>query len=169
MIAGVHTEVILAAGYALFLVAAAGGLEWVASHSRRRAQGIATAGFRFHPQHDLYSCPAGQRLHRTGEDRERRVVRYRAPAHICNCCGIKSRCTDSDQGREVVRSLDAWVATGMGRFHRGLSLTLLLLAALILGAELLRFRQPAEEWLLGGLLVPISLAGTRMLAAFREK
>jgi hypothetical protein len=168
VIHGVHMEVILAAGYAIFLVAAACGLELVARHSRQRAEGIATAGFRYRPQHDFWECPTGERLHRFSEDAARRVVRYRAPAHICNCCGIKTQCTDSDEGREVERSLDAWVATEMGRFHRGLSLALLLLAGLILLVELFRFRRLPEEFLLGGLLVPIALLGTKLLTAFRE-
>jgi hypothetical protein len=167
VIHGVRLEAVLAAGYAIFLGATAGGLELVARHSRRRAEGMATAGFRFRPEHDFWECPTGERLHRFGEDAERRVVRYRAPAHVCNCCGIKIQCTDSDQGREVERSLDSWIATEMGRFHRGLSLTLLLLAGLILVVELFRFRRPPEEFLLAGLLVPISLLGAKLLGVFR--
>lgn len=167
MIHGVRLEVMLAGGYAVFLAAAAAGLELVARHSGRRAEGLATAGFRFRPRHDFWECPAGERLHRIGEDRERRVVRYRAPAHACNACAIKPECTDSEEGREIERSLDSWLATEIGRFHRGLSLALLLLAGLILGVEVFRFQRLPEEVLLGGLLVPIGLAGTKLLAAFR--
>lgn len=56
-------------------------------------------------------------------DRERRLVRYQAKAHICNGCPVKKRRTDSDEGREVVRPIDPWPHSKAGRFHRVISLT----------------------------------------------
>lgn len=58
----------------------------------------------------------------------------------------------------------------MGRFHRGLSLSLVLLTGLILVVEALR-HHPAELLLLGVLLAAIMAMGRHMLVAlcqFRE-
>src|SRR5262249_14554637 len=57
-----------------------------------------------------------------------RVI-YRAPAAACNACPSKAACTDSDHAREIERNLGE-VGSGMQRFHRLLSVTLLVLACL---------------------------------------
>ena len=56
-------------------------------------------------------------------------MRYRAKAHVCNACPRKDACTDSDHGREIVRPLDPWPHSEAGRFHRGISLLLVVLGA----------------------------------------
>ena len=81
-------EVFLAAGYAIFLVALAALLEWVAKHSHRRTDQLETVGFRYHPEMDRWQCPVGTHLVRI-HTHEHRVARYRAPAHACNSCPIK--------------------------------------------------------------------------------
>lgn len=166
MISGIHSEVLLAAGYALLLILIAAGLELLARFSHRRSLQYQTAGFTYHHQVDAWKCPVGQELRRIETDHARRVARYRAPAHACNACGIKSQCTDSHQGREVERPLDARLAAEVSRFHRGLSLTLMLLATLILLAEILRYNRPYDLIVLGSLLAPISTVGVRMFTAF---
>ncbi len=166
MISGIHPEVLLAAGYALLLILIAAGLEVLARISHRRSLQYQTAGFKYHHELDAWKCPVGQELHRIETDHARRVARYRAPAHACNACGIKPQCTDSHTGREVERPLDAWLVGEVSRFHRGISLTLLLLAVLILVAEILRYNRPSDLLVLGGLLAPISTIGVRMFTAF---
>lgn len=106
---GLHLEPLLATAYALLLVAIAAGLEWMGRHSHQRAHRYHTAGFRFHKHADHWECPTGARLERAEIDNELRVIRYRAPAHTCNGCAIKARCTDSDSGREIAISLDPWL------------------------------------------------------------
>ena len=59
-------------------------------------------------------------------------------AHQCNSCPIKNRCTDSDEGRVIEVQRDSWVESELRNFHRGLSLTLSLLADLILVVTILR-------------------------------
>ena len=54
----------------------------------------------------------------------------------------------------------------VGRFHRGISLTSLPLATLILVAEVLRHSHPPGLVVLGGLRAPIGTVGPRLLAAF---
>ena len=71
-------------------------------------------------------------------------------------------------GREVEHYPEAWLQSELARFHRGLSLTLLLLATAWLMAEMVRHRQPAEWLLLGALLAPITLLGRQWLSAFLE-
>jgi len=67
-----------------------------------------------------------------------RLVRYRAPAHICNACSIKHFCTASDEGREIEHNPDSWLESEIARFHRGISLALLFLAGLLLVVEMIR-------------------------------
>jgi len=167
MVHGFHAEVLMAAGYAVFLLTAAALLEWMGKHSHRRSEQMSVTGFRFHREFDRWECPTGQLLRRHSVDHQRRIVRYRAPAHACNCCHKKPDCTDSDEGREIERRVDSWVQSEIRRFHRGISLALLLLAALILAAQIAWYKAPRELALAGGLLVAIGAAGTRLLAGFR--
>lgn len=149
-------EVLLAAGYAALLVAGAFLLEWLSAHTHRRSLRYRTAGFDYDDQHDHWVCPEGQHLWPHEFDHERRLVRYRAKAHICNGCPRKDACTDSDRGREIVRPLDPWPHSEAGRFHRVISLMLVGLALLIVGVELLR-NHGADE---AGLLLAVAAAGT---------
>jgi hypothetical protein len=100
-------------------------------------------------------------------DHERRLVRYRAKAHICNGCPRKTRCTDSDRGREIVRPLDPWPHSEAGRFHRTISLLMIALATLIVVIEGARHHDPREAALLIGLLGAATLAGRWLLRDLR--
>lgn len=141
-------EVVLAAGYAAFLLAAAAVVEWLSAHTHRRSLRYRTAGFTYDEQHDHWRCPEGQHLWPHEFDHERRLVRYRAKAHICNGCPRKEACTDSDTGREVVRPLDPWPHSEAGRFHRGLSLVLVALALLVIAVGAIRNHRPDEAGML---------------------
>ena len=160
-------EVLLAAGYATLLVAGALVLEWLSAHTHRRALRYRTAGFTYHEEHDHWLCPEGEHLWPHEFDDERRLVRYRAKAQVCNRCPVKGNCTDSDDGREVVRPLDPWPHSEAGRFHRGLSLMLIALALLILVVEAARHHRTAEAVLLIALLVVGVVAARRLLRDLR--
>jgi hypothetical protein len=82
----VSTEVFLAAGYAAFLGCGAFALEWLSAHTHRRALRYRTAGFSYDADHDHWQCPEGEHLWPHEFDRELRLVRYRARAHVCNRC-----------------------------------------------------------------------------------
>ena len=165
--ADVNPEVLLAAGYAGFLALGAFALEWLSAHTHRRTLRYRTAGFSYDETHDHWLCPEGEQLWPHEYDRERRLVRYRARAHVCNACPSKSRCTDSDRGREIVRPLDPWPHSEAGRFHRVIALLMVALAALVLVVELARHHSPTEAALLVGVLVPIVLAGRWLLRDLR--
>jgi hypothetical protein len=163
----VHVEVFLAAGYAAFLLCVAVGIDLLARHSHARSIRYRTAGFTYHPTHDAWICPEDQILTRSETDHERRLVRYRGRPQICNHCPAKSDCTDSDSGREVVRAMDPWPHSEAGRFHRGVSLCVALVAVLILAAETLRNHAPPELAVLGATLVIVSLTLWHLHSAFR--
>jgi hypothetical protein len=153
------TEALLAAAYVSALVLGAFGLEWLSAHTHRRALRYRTAGFTYHEEHDHWTCPEDQHLWPHEFDHERRLVRYRARAHVCNACPRKGACTDSDRGREIVRPVDPWPHSEAGRFHRVIALMMVALGALILLAEVVRHHRPAEAALLLGLLTLAALAG----------
>ena len=169
MIDGIHIEVMLAAGYALLLVGVAAVLEYLARHSHRRSEHYRNSGFVYKRKLDVWECPTGHHLTRVATDFERRMARYRAPAHKCNVCHCKKDCTDSDGGRELESRLDAWIQSGLRRFHRGISLALFLLATILLAAEMLRHHDGREWILLGILLASIAFAGSKLSVSFRER
>jgi hypothetical protein len=160
-------EVVLAAGYAALLTCGAFLLEWLSAHTHRRSLRYRTAGFAYDETHDFWLCPEGEHLWPHELDRERRLVRYRARAQVCNACPSKHRCTDSDDGREIVRPLDPWPHSEAGRFHRVIALLLVGLGGLIVVVVLARHHEAAEAALLLGLLVPILLAGRWLLRDLR--
>jgi hypothetical protein len=164
----IHPEVFLAAGYAVFLLGVALGLDLVAHRSHARSQRYRTAGFTYHHTHDAWICPEEQVLVRSETDYERRLVRYRGRPQICNHCPAKSDCTDSDEGREVVRPMDPWPHSEAGRFHRGISLAVALVAAPILAAVALRNHAPLELVVLGATLLVVALTAWHLHSAFRS-
>lgn len=160
-------ETLIFAGYAGFLLLAAVVLEWLSAHTHRRALRYRTAGFTYHEQHDHWQCPEGEHLWPHEFDHERRLVRYRAKAHICNGCPRKEACTDSDRGREIVRPLDPWPHSEAGRFHRGLSLTLVALALLVIAVAGARNHDGIEAAVLLALLASALAVGRWLWIDFR--
>jgi hypothetical protein len=152
-------EVVMTAGYAGVLIVSAFVLEWLSSHTHQRALRYRTAGFAYNETHDHWTCPERHPLWPREFDAERRFVRYRAHAHVCNACKVKSRCTDSEHGREIVRPLDPWPHSEAGRFHRVIALVIVGLAWLIAVVELIRHHRPDEALLLAGVIVAALAAG----------
>jgi hypothetical protein len=62
--------------------------------------------FRYDATHDVYVCPAGKELHHDLAHSTERSRRYRAWGSVCNACALKARCTTSEQGRTLSRSLE---------------------------------------------------------------
>ena len=131
-------ETLLAGAYSLALLVSAGALEWLSAHTHRRSLRYRTAGFDYQAENDAWVCPEGEHLWPHEFDHERRLVRYRARAHVCNRCPLKEACTDSDQGREIARPLDPWPHSEAGRFHRVIALMLVALAGLVAPVALTR-------------------------------
>jgi hypothetical protein len=166
MISGVHIEVILACTYAIFLVAVAFVLELMARHSHKRSESYRKYGFIYFREMDSWECPAGRQLMHIETNYQRRIAYYRAPAHVCNACSLKNNCTDSDGGRLLESRMDSWLESELRQFHRGISLVLLFLAAVLLVAETVRHAEPRDVLIVGSLLIPVGIAETRLFVSF---
>lgn len=125
------TNVILVCAYAGVLVAVAYGFDRMARRTAVRAQRWRTGAFRYHADHDAWTCPQDQWLWPAAYDPEERVVRYRAKPSVCNACPVKASCTTSPHGREVSRQIDPWPHSEAGRFHRGIACCVAVLAVLL--------------------------------------
>jgi hypothetical protein len=162
-----HPEVEIVGVYALVLLAVAAVLDSMGQHTQRRSERFRTAGFRYHPQHDAWSCSQDEMLWPMEYDAERHLVRYRAKPSACNACQVKPGCTDSQHGREVIRAVRPWPHSEAGRFHRGISLVLVGLAAVLLLVVAARHPQPSTL-VLGLPLLFAALLGYRFSAHFRD-
>ena len=164
----IDPEVWLGAGYAAFLVAGAWGLDLLARHTHHRADRYRLGGFVFHSHLDAWECPEGLHLPRVHTDHQLRLARYRASPQHCNRCPRKPDCTDSDDGREIVRPLGSWAESEAGRFHRGISLMLVALALVVVTVVGVRHHSALELLVLGALLVPVPALARHLLGAFRS-
>ena len=75
---------------------------------------------------------------------------------------MKSRCTDSSEGRFIEHRPDYWLDSEPRRFHRGISLLLVGLAAVVLCAELLRYSGQNNRFVTGGALLLVVCYGLRL-------
>lgn len=169
MIWGFEDSTLLTAAYALLLVGLGALLEWLGRGSHRFAERFHLAGFRFDPERDVWHCPEGQRLFNIASDPLARTVVYQAPAHACNACHARPNCTDSSDGRRIERRVDSWFESELWRFHQGITLVLLALAAVVLvwrmeGPDGLR-----DRLLLGGLFAPLPFMGIRLIASLMRR
>ncbi len=62
--------------------------------------------FVYDPEQNLYRCPAGQTLRRYSDHAARRLTKYKADGTICAACSLRPQCTESKNGREVLRYYD---------------------------------------------------------------
>ncbi len=160
--AAISLEFILMLGYAVALALIAFLLEMAARHAHRRSLSIRTVGFTYHPDRDIWRCPEEQHLFPVFSDWSKNTVVYRAPAHVCNACRRKEACTDSNHGRTIERTTTSGLEFGMQRFHRAMSITLLVLGALILLVELFRAGGIYPRIILAGMLVLFCLLVLRL-------
>jgi hypothetical protein len=161
-----HPEVVLVGGYSVVLLVVAFVLDWMAQHTQRRSERFRTAGFRYLPQHDAWTCSEDAMLWPMEYDKERHLVRYRAKPSVCNACHVKPGCTSSTNGREVTRALAPWPHSEAGRFHRGMSMVLVGCAAALLLVAAVRHLEPSTL-VLGVPMLFTILLGIRYSAHFR--
>jgi len=164
MTAGVvHGEVLFAAGYVTFLVLVSVGFELMVRSSHNRILQSTTVGFRFHRHLNVWECSQGNMLGLVHMDHKKGIARYKADGRVCGRCSIKHLCTDSEDGRELTHTIGHWTQSEMGRFQGGLSLTLLLLGALIVAIEAARHHSGDDLLLLGLCGVVVVSVGMRAL------
>lgn len=159
-----ETNVLLVAAYAVFLLVAAFGFDAMARRMAVRSQRWRTGLFLYHADHDAWRCPEDQWLWPTAFDPEQRTMRYRASPVVCNSCPVKSTCTTSNNGREVVREVDPWPHSEAGRFHRGIACAIALLAVLLPLGMLLGRHSVPDVLVLAGTALVAAVAGSRLAA-----
>jgi hypothetical protein len=157
-------QVGLFSGSAVALLLLACALDVLAQHSSNRADRYRTAGFRYHPQHDAWTCPQDQMLWPAEYDQELQLMRYRGTPSICNACPVKSDCTTSAHGREIGRPTQPWPNSEAARFHRGLVLVLVALAALLLTVMAVRHHHLIDL----AVLLPALLASAVLAHRFTD-
>ncbi|MCG6567913.1 hypothetical protein [Tessaracoccus sp. ZS01] len=118
----------LGAGYGLVLLLVAYGIDSFARRAQSRTQDDRNGGFVYHESHDAWLCPEDQWLYPRSFDPDNRVMRYRGSPLVCNSCPVKDSCTESDDGREMRRSVDPWPSSESARFHRGIACSVTVLA-----------------------------------------
>jgi hypothetical protein len=165
---GFSNPAAIAAGYAAGLLVAAELLDRLARHTHLRSERFRTAGFRYHPEHDSWVCPQDQHLWPHSYDAELRLLRYRAKPSVCNACPVRSDCTSSEHGREIVRAVDPWPHSEAGRFHRGVALVLVVIAALFVMTAAIATRDTASLVLLLAVLVLTVASGWRLSSHLRR-
>jgi heme A synthase len=165
----VSLEFMLMLGYAVLLGVAALLLEFAARHAHRRSLSISTTGFTYYAEKDMWRCPEFQHLFPVFVDHAKGSVIYRAPASTCNACRCKSHCTDSDNGREIERKNTGDLQYGMQRFHRAMSVTLFVLASLILIVEIFRDNAFYPRIVLAGVLVMFCMVLMRLSRALLSR
>jgi hypothetical protein len=63
--------------------------------------------------------------------------------------------------------MDPWLSSAIGRFHRGVSLSILVLAGLIIGIEIFRHNHGMELVALVVIMVMVSLLGLNLVRGLR--
>jgi transposase len=67
--------------------------------------------FAYDAPQDCYRCPAGERLHRAGQEQRPGVIhyQYRAAAKACGSCRFQPQCCPQNaaQGRSIIRAVEA--------------------------------------------------------------
>jgi transposase len=62
--------------------------------------------FTYDPERDLYTCPSGELLMPRTRNVARSLIGYRAKAGTCDACSLRSDCTISKLGRQILRHFD---------------------------------------------------------------
>ena len=62
--------------------------------------------FSYDPERDLYTCPAGEFLVPRMRNVARSLIGYRAQSGTCEACPLRSDCTTSKTGRQILRHFD---------------------------------------------------------------
>jgi transposase len=59
--------------------------------------------FIYHPETDIFTCPAGEILRRRNYSKNRNHYEYKASAKICAQCELRKQCTRAKEGRTLKR------------------------------------------------------------------
>lgn len=130
-------SVLLVSGYAVVLLLIAWGFDRMGQRSAEKAAQWRTGNFIYHPDKDAWKCHQDEWLYPASFDPDKRVIRYAGQHAICGRCPVKDECSPSPGPREVTRAVDPWPHSESGRFHRGISLCIAVIAVFMPAAMLL--------------------------------
>lgn len=125
------TTVLLVCGYALGLLVVAWAFDRFGARSALRSARWRTGDFTYHDQQDAWTCPRGEWLRPAWVDTQERVVHYLGQPEVCAACPRKPECSPSPGPREVLRPIDPWPHSEAGRFHRGIAVSVVAVAAFL--------------------------------------
>ena len=85
--------------------------------SKNEKKGLYTKeAFTYSPEQDAYRCPAGQLLgFSTQTEQNGRILRYYSNWPACAACPLRARCTQSKQGRRIMRTPEEPRLEAMGQ------------------------------------------------------
>jgi len=132
--------VLLVSGYAGILLLVAWTVDRLGMWSAHRAARWRTGNFLFHEDQDAWKCHQDQWLWPASFDPDKRVIRYQGQHAVCGRCPVKADCSPTPGPRELTRQLDPWPHSEAGRFHRGISLCVGIVAAFLPAAMLVGAR-----------------------------
>jgi hypothetical protein len=132
--------VLLVSAYAALLLVVAWAFDHLGRKSSQRSAEWRTGNFVYHEDQDAWRCHEDQWLWPASFDPDKRVIRYQGQHAICGRCPAKEECSPTPGPRELTRQLDPWPHSEAGRFHRGISLAVAVVAiflstSMLLGAE----------------------------------
>ncbi|WP_347354237.1 hypothetical protein [Intrasporangium sp.] len=153
--------VLLVSGYAFLLLLIAWGVDQMGRRSAEKSAQWRTGNFVYHEGKDAWQCHQDQWLYPAAFDPEKRVIRYVGQHEICGRCPIKDECSPSPGPREITRAVDPWPFSDSGRFHRGISLCVAVVAVFMPAALLVGFHRPGE------VVVLLSTAVVALVVAVR--
>ena len=161
-------ELWIVLSYVAAVLAGARIVEALARAHFSRALRYGQHGFEYVEAHDVYRCPQGEYLSLHNVQQDGRLAVYRAPPASCRSCRFKARCTPSDEGRLIFRSLAAWAETNVGVFHRRISVIMIAATVVICVAALRHWAgQAGSGWLAGALLACVILIMQDLRAMMR--
>jgi hypothetical protein len=132
--------VLLVSGYAGILLLLAWIVDRLGMWSAHRAARWRTGNFLYHEDQDAWKCHQDQWLWPASFDPDKRVIRYQGQHAVCGRCPVKADCSPTPGPRELTRQLDPWPHSEAGRFHRGISLCVGIVAAFLPAAMLVGAR-----------------------------
>ncbi|HNI71456.1 MAG TPA: hypothetical protein PKX56_06140 [Marmoricola sp.] len=118
-------------GYSLCLLAIAWAVDVLGMRSAHKSAQWRTGNFLYHEDQDAWQCHEDQWLWPASFDPEKRVIRYEGQHAICGRCPAKDECSPTPGPREITRQLDPWPHSEAGRFHRGISLVIAIIATFL--------------------------------------
>lgn len=157
--------VLLVSGYAFVLLLVAWGFDRMGQRSAEKAAQWRTGNFIYHSDQDAWKCHQDEWLYPASFDPDKRVIRYAGQHAICGRCPIKDECSPSPGPRELTRAIDPWPHSESGRFHRGISLCIVVIGVFLPAAMLLGAHDAADVVILVSTVVVALVVATALARA----